>query len=123
LSLAITTGAGIFSREWAVVLELPLKQLATTERTHQIALRAVRQDFQNEISRLETKLRLMQLQLNQRVFFGANASVHMGVKKLCSITTEHAVKRQAGVQIAGCDTLKQYFDYPEENFEVFFLLP
>jgi hypothetical protein len=85
LSLTTTIGAGIFSREWAVVLELPLKQLATTERTHQIALRAVRQDFQKEIGRLETKLRLVQLQLNQRVFFGANASVHMDVKKMCMI--------------------------------------
>jgi hypothetical protein len=82
ITITLSAGVGIFARRWPLVLELPIKLVATAEKAQQMALRSVRQDFEKDINRLERELRLLKLQLNQRVFFGVNHSVHMEVKKL-----------------------------------------
>jgi hypothetical protein len=82
VSMTVTVGDGIFAREWAVCIPVPVKERATTEKTHQIALRAVRQDFQREVDSMRTEMQLIRLQLNNRVFFGISHSVHIGTKKL-----------------------------------------
>jgi hypothetical protein len=100
INIAIAIGSGMFARRWEITLELPLKEMATSDKTHQIALRAVRQDFQKEIARLETKMRLMQLQLNQRVFFGVNHSVHMDVQRL--VMAQQSITKPTPVSIEAC---------------------
>jgi hypothetical protein len=52
-----------------VWIPIPVKERATTEKTHQIA-------------RMRTEMQLIRLQLNNRVFFGNSHSVHVGTKKL-----------------------------------------
>ena len=74
-------------------LEVPLKEQASPEVKHQIGLRAMRKDFGRQVAEqreemlavvggLQRRLDLMALQMNQRVFFGVNHSVHVKCTKL-----------------------------------------
>jgi NADH:ubiquinone oxidoreductase subunit E len=100
VSMTVTVGDGIFAREWAVRIPVPVKERATTEKTHQIALRALRQDFQKEVDSMRTEMQLIRLQLNSRVFFGPTHSVHIGSKQL--IMPLHI----EDVTCHGCDELR-----------------
>lgn len=93
VELALTTGAGIFANRYPVNLQLPLKNRATSNDKHLIALRTLSEKFsrqveakefelRSEIAGLQRQLDLMKLQMNQRVFFGVNHSVHIDVEKL-----------------------------------------
>ena len=94
VELALTTGAGtFFENRYPVNLQLPLKNRATSNDKHLIALRTLSEKFsrqveakedelRGEIAGLQRQLDLMKLQINQRVFFGVNHSVHIDETRL-----------------------------------------
>ena len=93
VELALVMGTGIFATHYPVNLQIPLKNRATSSDKHLIALRTLSDKFTNqieaqedkfmgEIAGLQSQLELMKLQMNQRVFFGVNHSVHIACTKL-----------------------------------------
>lgn len=93
VELALVIGAGMFANRYPVNLQIPLKNRATSNDKHLIALRTLSDKFgaevnaqedklMGEIKALQGQLDLMKLQMNQRVFFGVNHSVHIGCTKL-----------------------------------------
>ena len=104
VEVTLCLGSGMFALSLPVSLELATKARATKEERHVIELRQLRADFGRQLvereastrveleaqerrvtavtQRLQRQLNLMSLQMNQRVFFGANHSVHIEVRKL-----------------------------------------
>jgi hypothetical protein len=97
VEITLCFGSGMFAQSLPVSLELATKARATKEERHVIELRQLRADFGRQLEerveaqerrvtavtqRLQRQLNLMSLQMNQRVFFGANHSVHIEVRKL-----------------------------------------
>ena len=93
VELALVIGAGMFANRYPVNLQIPLKNRATSNDKHLIALRTLSDKFgaqvnaqeeklMGEIKALQGQLDLMKLQMNQRVFFGVNHSVHIACTKL-----------------------------------------
>jgi hypothetical protein len=91
--IALTTGSGMFAARYPVTLAIPLRSRATSGDKHLIALRTLSDKFSGEVEAQEEKLmevidglqqqlNLMKLQMNNRVFFGVNHSVHVDVEKL-----------------------------------------
>ena len=108
IEFALTTGAGIFANRYPVNLQIPLKNRATSNDKHLIALRTLSEKFtgqveakeaelRGEIAGLQRQLDLMKLQMNQRVFFGVNHSVHVDTEKLKMDTHRTHVPSIAGV--------------------------
>lgn len=105
--MVLTFGTGMFANRLPVSLTLPVKTRATKETKHAIELRALRStferqlqtaeaelraevratkdEFQDQFAKQQQQLKLMALQMNQRVFFGTNLSIHMQVKKLVMV--------------------------------------
>eukprot|EP01043_Picozoa_sp_COSAG02_P062831 COSAG02_NODE_8765_length_2452_cov_1.354866_1_plen_485_part_01 len=80
--IALTFGSGFLALPLPIKLMVPLKTQATPETKYQIGLRSLRSDFQAKVDGLQRQLDLMKLQMNQRVFFGVNHSVHIACTKL-----------------------------------------
>ena len=80
--IALTSGSGFLALSLPVKLTVPLKTQATPETKYQIGLRSLRADFQEKVDGLQRQLDLMKLQMNQRIFFGVNHSVHIACTKL-----------------------------------------
>ena len=81
-NIALNSGSGFLAQSLPVKLTVPLKTQATPETKYQIGLRSLRADFQEKVDGLQRQLDLMKLQMNQRVFFGVNHSVHIACTKL-----------------------------------------
>jgi hypothetical protein len=91
--IVLTQGSGYLAATFTVVMHCPLRARATAEDRHQIGLRTLRDDFgrqveaqkvefQQQLGVLQRQLELMRLQMNERVFFGVNHSVHVRCAKL-----------------------------------------
>jgi len=86
-----------FVGSFEVVMKLPLKSAAALETRFDIKLAELETEFGHQVAELQTgfekqigqlqhQLRLMQLQMNRRVFFGVNHSVHVDCVKLVMAT-------------------------------------
>jgi hypothetical protein len=102
--ISLTTGSGMFAARYPVTLQVPLKNRANAGDKHLIALRTLSEKFSGQveeqehkfmdeiaevqsaltvdIAALQSQVDLMRLQLNQRVFFGVNHSVHIQCESL-----------------------------------------
>eukprot|EP01043_Picozoa_sp_COSAG02_P046178 COSAG02_NODE_4296_length_5538_cov_5.914690_3_plen_436_part_00 len=93
VELSLETGSGLFANRYTVKMQIPLKNRATSNDKHLIALRTISTKFageiesqedrlMEEIEELQEQLDLMKLQMNSRVFFGVSHSVHVDVENL-----------------------------------------
>ena len=93
VEMALTLGSGMYAARYPVTLAIPLRNRATSGDKHLIALRtlsdkfsgevkAQKEELMEEIEGLQQQLNLMRLQMNQRVFFGVNHSIHIASTKL-----------------------------------------
>ena len=77
-----TFSISTFLASFDVVIKLPLKSAAALETRFDIKLARLEEEFGRQVDVLQQQLKLMQLQMNQRVFFGVNHSVHIHCTKL-----------------------------------------
>lgn len=78
----LTFSVSQFLHCFDMTLTLPLKSAAALETRFDLKLAQLEEEFERRVDVLQQQLNLMQLQMNQRVFFGVNHSVHIKCTRL-----------------------------------------